>query len=296
MGKHKKIKVGDKFTVRPDVEVTVVEYYNAKAVIVEDAERNRRECQASDLKSGNITWLKKDGSFKKYVKKIGKRPSPKVGERYKSEHHGWFVILKIEGYNNMTIRFEDTGAEKSGVYTHIAFSGKVADPSKPRYEGLLEKYPIGSVWESYNWGEFEIVDIKSAQDVTIRWALTGRLQHCVSTASIRKGFVVDHDRYEKEVNYLHPEEGKHYIYVAKLDGQIIYVGQGFGKRYLHCKGGWSHNVELNRLYFEGRDVVVEIYKDGISKAEATELEKNLISTLKPYCNKRVYNVYYFQIA
>jgi hypothetical protein len=296
MGKHKKINIGDKFIVRPDVEVTVVEYYGAHAIVVEDSNGNRRKTTADNLHSGKLVWLRKDGSFKGSPvlakPKLIRNASPEVGDRFESKNHGWCRILEIQDHSNMTILFEDTGATRSYVYTHVAFTGKVSDPSKPRSDSVHARYPIGSRWKSNNWGWLEILEIKDSQNITIKWEDTGHIQEGVNIAQIKYGSATDEKQYAKEYDYLHPTKGMHYIYVAKLDGRVIYVGKGFGKRYLHCASGGSHNVELNRLYFEGRDIVVEIYKDNLEKKEAELLEKQLITKLDPYCNKRRYSIDY----
>ena len=78
------------------------------------------------------------------------------------------------------------------------------------------------------------------------------------------------------------------VYVAKsIKGEPLYVGQGLRGRHLHCLSGFSHSKLLNRYYFnngEDSSMKVEVLKDGLSKQEALEEERRLISVLNPKFN------------
>lgn len=219
-----------------------------------------------------------------------RRPSPQVGESYDSNNYGTFTIVSVEPDKTYTIRFDETGAIKTGAMSSAIFVGNVRDPSRPKELSLDKKFPIGSVWESNNWGRFSIISIQNARNVTVQFEDTGNVVDEVSTESIRRRHVVDRPERDRLRNYLSPKEGMHYVYIAKLDGEVIYVGKGFGKRYLHCRSGGSHNVELNRLFFSGEVVDVSIHKDGLTNKEAEDMEKTLITILQPYCNQKKYHV------
>lgn len=291
MGRLATINVGDKFTAKPNVELTVIHYHSSVSVIVEDEQGNKRDVNAKHLRDGNMLWRTKDGKVRESngAKSARKLP-PKIGERYESANHGWYEIIDIESYSNMTIRFDDTGATRSGVFTHAAFSGKVADPTRPRADDPRVRFPTGSTQKSNSWGDYTIVEMLASGIASIRWHDSGNLQENVLSSQVRGGSVTDIVEYKREYDYLQPASGAHYVYVARLEGQIVYVGQGYGKRYLHCRSGCSHNRELNRLYFSGVEVEVAIHKDGLSKGHATGMEKQLIELVEPYCNQRRYNV------
>ena len=302
MGKCNIVKVGDKFIAKPDVEVTVVEYHSAMEIVVEDAVGNSRLVNAYQLKKGELTWLTKLGKIRKNsrgkvdlrVNNSGnvRRPSPKVGERYLSNKDGWYEIIEIKSYKDMTIKFEDSGAVKSGVYCCHAYTGKVADITKNlSSRSLLHKeFPVGGRHTSETYGDFTVLEYVDSCTVNLLWHETGNTELSVSAERLRSGSARDTPEYNKLYNYLSPKEGQHYVYLARLSGEIIYVGSGYAKRYLHCRNGRSHNKELNRLYFTGTEVEVVIHKDGLSKEHSLGMEKHLIELLEPYCNKQRYNL------
>lgn len=78
------------------------------------------------------------------------------------------------------------------------------------------------------------------------------------------------------------------VYVAKsMKDEPLYVGQGLRGRHTHCLSGFSHSKLLNRYYFnngEGSSMKVEVLKEGLSKQEALEEERYLISVLNPKFN------------
>lgn len=284
MGKHQpKIKVGDKFTLKCGTVVEVIEYGSSKYIIVESNDGVTKQCRSDQLHENRLAW----GAYKRI--KEGRRASPKAGERYESNNHGWFKVLSVDGYSNMTIQFENTGEVKSNVYTQVAFSGKVRDPSIPRHSKLTETYKIGSRWESNNYGWFTILEVFSSVNTTIQWESSGYIQTNVTTGAITSGVLADQSR-SNEWDYLKPTQDRHYVYIAKLGGEVIYIGKGIGRRYLHPTSGCSHSKELNRLHFAGEDVTVEIHTDDLSEQEAFQLEKLLIKEFAPRCNQRVYVV------
>lgn len=76
---------------------------------------------------------------------------------------------------------------------------------------------------------------------------------------------------------------EYYVYVAKINGVVSYVGSGKGDRYLHCTSGKSHNVELNKAFLSGQCITVEIVEKSLSKK--TSLDKEL-ALIKEYSKKQ----------
>ena len=76
------------------------------------------------------------------------------------------------------------------------------------------------------------------------------------------------------------------VYVCKKDGHIIYVGEGLFGRHKHCNSGISHVYGLNKLHFEGCDLVVDVVKVFSSKKEAEDCEKALIEEYQPMYNTK----------
>ena len=76
------------------------------------------------------------------------------------------------------------------------------------------------------------------------------------------------------------------IYEVSYKGQVVYVESGLqGVRHLHAKSGASHIPALNKLYFEdGDNMIVNILRDGLTKEESLEYEKEYIQAIKPEMN------------
>jgi len=75
---------------------------------------------------------------------------------------------------------------------------------------------------------------------------------------------------------LDKHKNKHYVYIVKLKGEVIYIGKGKHDRYLHPNSGTSHNREMNRLHFQGAVFDVEFAKENLTNEEAEKLELELI--------------------
>lgn len=75
----------------------------------------------------------------------------------------------------------------------------------------------------------------------------------------------------------------HEVYIARLDGDVLYVGEGVKGRHQHVNSGVSNVYELNRLHFQGKVIDVEVIECN-SKKEADNIETRLILNLKPLYN------------
>lgn len=71
-------------------------------------------------------------------------------------------------------------------------------------------------------------------------------------------------------------QNNYYVYTAKVDGVLRYIGIGKGSRDNHCVSGKSSCVELNRSLFNGADIVVERVLENVTHKEASITEKYLI--------------------
>lgn len=69
---------------------------------------------------------------------------------------------------------------------------------------------------------------------------------------------------------------KHYVYACYVDDELKYVGHGIGARYKHCTSGRSSCGELNRDFYAGKKIEVKKLNKGLSKAEAEQIEEDLI--------------------
>lgn len=232
MRKYKDVVVGDRYVTKSGVELVVVRVLECQNAEVQDSEGNSRIVKFGQLRSGDVKWLKKDGSFKGNSKAKGKPISENI--------------------------------------------------SNGKFREFLNRFPIGSVWPSNRYGDFEIVSVRSSKDITIKWLSTGAVQSNVTADGIRSRKVVD----KTIVKPMIPR--KHYVYIVTVNGTVVYVGKGYGDRYLHTISGCSGNKELNRLYFAKAAMITEIYRDDMTDEEARLLERELISQLRPSCNQIIY--------
>lgn len=69
---------------------------------------------------------------------------------------------------------------------------------------------------------------------------------------------------------------KHYVYECYVDGELKYIGNGVGQRYKHCTSGASHVVELNKDLFAGKSLEVKKTHKNLTKAQAEDIEEELI--------------------
>jgi len=91
-------------------------------------------------------------------------------------------------------------------------------------------------------------------------------------------------KYHAAVKYLaeckrrHKElvEGRYYVYIVFVEGEVKYIGKGTKERWKHALSGASTVALLNRDFFEGKKIEVKCYKNFIQESEALELEKQLI--------------------
>lgn len=76
------------------------------------------------------------------------------------------------------------------------------------------------------------------------------------------------------------------IYEVLYNGIPVYIGSGEqGVRHLHVKSGKSHNPKLNELFFKDPDnIVVQVLREGLTKEESLEYEKEYIQAINPEFN------------
>lgn len=77
---------------------------------------------------------------------------------------------------------------------------------------------------------------------------------------------------------------EHYVYVARIGKEVMYVGKGVGNRYKHITSGTSHCYEANKAHFSGADVSVVIEEWFNTDEEALSREAQLIKDLNPVWN------------
>jgi len=294
VGKHNKVKVGEVFVLNCGVVVTVEEYVNSSEILAVDSDGYKCWCKAAHLRSGKIHWVKR--TLTPFAPRWKRDSTPKrryklraykldVGDVFATDNYGDIEVIAISDVL-CDIRFMNTQAVLKGIQRSKLKYGKIKDPSLPRKSKVREKFPVGSVHKSKEHGEYEVLATTSVKDFLIKWLDNGLVVHTVA-AVLYNGTVRDNTR-PPAWDYLAPTPDRHYVYVVKFSDEIVYIGKGIGKRYLHVTSGTSHCKELNRLYFEGATVTVEIHKDNLSSEDALSIEKGLIVSIRPRFNTVMY--------
>ena len=76
------------------------------------------------------------------------------------------------------------------------------------------------------------------------------------------------------------------IYEVTHNFRTVYIGSGKIGREQHCLSGHSHNPELNKLFFtEPENMRVTVIREGLTKEESLEMEKEYIQATEPQFNK-----------
>lgn len=285
------IVVGYSCTLKCGAEVTVVEVGDNYYVVVEDQYENQKKVSKYRLMRGEIYWNFPEYKEDKPLKPVNWSATGTPygaknladGQRILTRTSGYCVVL-LAGRSKSNIRFEDTGTVKEGVSSCHLKRGRVEDPNR---KTLGDRVTVGFTRSTKKYGEFCVVEDLGA-NVKLHWK-------CSNTFQVESKIDVIYCRI-KDCNYI-PKPSpvkfvkevelkldRNYVYIAKCENEIVYIGQGKGDRWKHCIGGKSHCYGLNALHFQGSVVTVEILKDGMSKQEAMELEYQLIKEFSPVHN------------
>lgn len=83
------------------------------------------------------------------------------------------------------------------------------------------------------------------------------------------------------------QDENYIVYEVRYKGKTVYIGSGLSGRESHVKSGCSGNKDLNRLFFEdGTNVEVVVLREGLSKTESLDTEKDFIMASEPIYNKQ----------
>lgn len=251
-GEHiQSICVGDKFVLKCGEEVTVVKYIDYQKIVISDGQFEK--CvRGSNLVSGAVGWDNDDT-------RKGTAFTLKCGT----------TVFIAEYINNSNVIVSDGKfSKKTSMYALRQGSTLWRPPNeiRPRIknkrggnvEELISIIKVGDIYQSNNHGKFKIVSVNGFLKVGIVFENTLNFQFTNANA-IRTGAVADAGSWGNNL-----KASSNYVYIATLDGKVVYVGRGSGDRYQHCNSGTSSSYYLNTLHFSGKFVTVGVVKDNLS--------------------------------
>lgn len=275
----KSIQIGDKFDLNCGITVEVVEYIDATKIVVTDGKDQYKTASAASLRRGTVSFLV-DGKRKTgHSNKMFAPVEINVGCVFQSNCWGDVVVTDLLPDGRFIINFVNTGYV-SNVCRTALLSGEIRDKTA-FVLNITKKFKPGMEFKSPKYGNYKILSVVNCNEIHVQWEDTGEV---IVTKSdrIRDNSVSDKTRAYNRADYLKPKG--YYVYLAKYNDEICYVGFGKGTRYTHCNSGTSSSYHLNRLHFEGKVFEIEIYEDGLIKEAAMALEKETILKFKPSCN------------
>lgn len=77
----------------------------------------------------------------------------------------------------------------------------------------------------------------------------------------------------EKVRALYDNLNRYYVYVYKVDGNVVYVGKGVGRRIKHYGSKIEHNGELIGLAREGVEIEAVKIAENLSEEMASRLEE-----------------------
>ena len=111
--------------------------------------------------------------------------------------------------------------------------------------------------------------------------------HVLFDSGVKKKFKADGHFRTSKCSYKNPNSRIYYVYIAKAEDKIVYVGKGNGDRYKHVNSGTSSSWFLNSLHFKGIECEVTIVRNNLTNYYAIELEEALLFKLKPVGNSKI---------
>lgn len=253
----KSYSVGEIFKTNHYGDVVVVDVKGSTKVDVKFLNSgNIKTVAAGDLRRGLITDEKKYRLSNPF----------KIGDILPTKASGTIEILDIKNSTNVLIRFLDTGNTMTTVFAAIK-KGSARDESALKYKKIAQ---VGSIISTYNYGDAEIIEVKGAMDITIKFLETGSV---VKTRAyeIKTGQIKD--PLSEKFKPSRVSENRFCVYLHKdSKGVVKYVGNGRMKRpydFLQRTSEW-----LN--YFNTETPNVEIVASGLDKETAHDMELELI--------------------
>lgn len=274
MGKYAKVAVGNKYKLSCGVEVTVIDFENASCVTVVDNQGNTKITNTSQLNVGKVAWPWYTNS------RVPTPKSKRLGEKF-TLNCGIDVVV-CEYISAICVVIEDAfGNKKFTSYSEL-HKGKVGwnEFEVPIPLNGISRAMVGETYLLKCGTNVEVIERLSGSVVVIQ-SENGDTKK-VSSNRLKNGEVYwKKSRLNKSPEW---DQKIYYVYVAKHENEILYIGKGKGNRYFHANNGKSHILELNRLFFSGVAVEVYLHAERLSSCDAEMIERQLIVAHSPKHN------------
>lgn len=262
--------VGNMYTLKCGVVVTVIDYVNNLRVTVQDEQGRTRVVQASQLRSGEVGW------FEHGPKHI------EVGDKFMLNCRVSVSVVSITGAG---VLVEDSVGNRKIIKQagHLSRGtigwGEFGVPKNhagtiPIMVGTKILLPCGT--------EVTVTKYSDCDNVLIQDS-SGNMR-VVSSSSLRRLQVSWKMFSLTPQTLLSPVKDRYYVYIVEYDDNIVYIGKGINSRYKHTFTGQSNSKYLNMLHFAGETVNVYIYKDDLDNETAIGIERKLIRENQPIGN------------
>lgn len=266
------VKVGDEFLLRCGAYVVVTHYKNSSKVTVEDSNGNSKITTTTALKRGQVNWAEFGFPYH-----FGAEPRIMVGDKFQLSCGMSVTVTNYENSKKITVS-DDSGNFKI-VYGSRLRKGDVSW-HQFGISSTKQRTAVGDMFMLNCGVEVTIVEYRNCSTVVVEDSEGN--SRTTDSASLRNGTTSWRQFLPKTFI---PSPKGHYVYIVRLCGEIIYIGSGFGRRFMHPNHGGSNNPELNRLFFFSKEPMeVTIHIEGITKQESLDLEKALITKHKPKLN------------
>jgi hypothetical protein len=281
MRKYDFVVVGYKFTSKCGEELEVIEIVSSSNILVSDCIGRTKRLTSAAIANKSFKWKYSNGLFCERKPRSNKQTIVDIGKVFKSNFYGDFEVIEKVG-GKFTVRFLETGAIKDKVSVDNVLVGAVKDPSLPAYSKYSTMFKAGTILRGNKNGNIIVVDFISHNKIVCKWENSGNIKIYCGTA------LVNYNRMKDSAQSYDKRYDGNYIYYVYHEGDVVYVGRGKGRRYLHANSGRSSCRELNKLHFQGVVFNVEVVESGLSYNESKEAEKIHMKRFETLWNEKIY--------
>ena len=260
MGRVTKTKIGDKYVSTNGVSIYVKEYISYDNIIMSDLRGNTKKVGGKQLIRG-MWWPHADIVLACGVKV--------------------YVVSYLA--DDIVLVEDEDGNQKAYGRSSLFKNRNAKWPWNPDGTNTLFKHKIGDKFVSKSG---LIVTVESFGNIANYYNMVDNRGN--RSENVKGSRLIKENMIWPFMNPVYPDGV--YVYIAYLGETPYYVGSGKGPRYQHINSGHSHSRLLNQhLFCEPEKLRVEIYKQGLDRQTALDIEQELLDLYKPAYN--VFPVY-----